>query len=73
MEKLMLKTVVMPFIISYAPNAIRHGAQAAAGALVTSGVLSADQGTQVAGALLALATIAWSVAEKRGLIAKIFA
>jgi hypothetical protein len=72
-EKLMLKTVIMPFIVNYAPNMIRHGAQAAAGALVTNGILTADQGTAVAGALLTLATIAWSIAEKRGLIAKIFA
>jgi hypothetical protein len=71
MERIMLKTVVLPFIRSYLPNALRHGAQAAAGALVTQGFLSADQGTALAGALLAVATIAWSVAEKHGLLDKL--
>ena len=69
----MLKSVVVPFITNYMPNMIRHGAQAAAGALVTNGLLTADQGSQVAGALLAIFTIAWSVAEKRGLMTKLFA
>jgi hypothetical protein len=68
----LLKTFAIPLIRSYAPNAIRHGAQAAAGALVANGYLAADEGQLVGGALLTLLTVVWSVVEKKGLLSKLF-
>ena len=68
----MLKSLVLPFLSSYAPNAISHAAQAAAGGLVTAGVINADQNVAIGGALLALFSAAWSYVEKKGLLDKLF-
>jgi hypothetical protein len=69
----MLKTFIIPVIKSYAPNTLRHGAQAAAGYLVASGFASASEGELIGGAVLTLFTFAWSVIEKKGLLNKLFA
>jgi hypothetical protein len=69
----MLKSLVLPFLKSYAPNAIRHAAQAAAGGLMTAGVINADQSVAVTGALLTLLTMTWSYIEKKDLLNKVFA
>jgi hypothetical protein len=69
----MLNTFLLPIIKSYAPNAIRHLGQVAAGALLTNGLASADESQAVAGALVALLSFGWSFVEKKGLLNKIFA
>ncbi len=50
------------------PNLARHLAQVAAGALITSGVIDKDYEAQFTGAVLTLAMLLWSYAEKRGLL-----
>ena len=69
----MLKTFLIPIIKSYAPNMIRHGAQLAAGTLLSHGLATADEATIVSGALVALGTYLWSVVEKRGLLNQLLA
>jgi hypothetical protein len=68
----MLAKMILPLLKSYAPNAIRHGAQVAAGALVANGFATGDQGTQIAGALVTIGAYVWSVLEKKGLLDKLF-
>jgi hypothetical protein len=69
----MLKSFLLPLVVSYAPNLIRHAGQAAAGALLAGGLATADESQVVGGAIIALLSYAWSFLEKRNLLAKIFA
>jgi hypothetical protein len=69
----MLKTFLIPLAKSYAPNAIRHLGQLAAGGLLSAGLATADEATVVSGAVVALLSYGWSVVEKRGLLTKLFA
>lgn len=68
---MMFKTVLLPIIAGYVPNAIRHGATALGTYLIAQGF--ADKGTseQVTGALVVIGGFLWSVAEKKGLLAKL--
>jgi hypothetical protein len=59
-----MKTILVPFL----SNAARHLAQLAAGALATSGYINASQVEGGSAAILFGLTLAWSVAEKRGLL-----
>ena len=69
----MLKTFVLPIIRNYVPNTIRHLAQMGAGALLTSGVIAGSQAEVVQGAIIAVVAGLWSLAEKKGLVDKVFA
>lgn len=71
-ETTVLKNLILPAIKSYAPNLLRHAASAAAGGLVTVGVIQGTQGDAVTGGILIVLSGLWSLAEKKGLLNKLF-
>lgn len=68
----MFKSMLIPLVSSYVPNALRHASQAAAGALMAYGYADGSEAAAVGGAVLTLLTFAWSTIEKRGLLNKVF-
>ena len=55
-------------ITSYGPNAVRHLAQLAAGALITNGYLDTGAEEIFLGVVVGATTLLWSAAEKKGLL-----
>jgi hypothetical protein len=56
---------IIPVVQKYAPNAIRHLGQLAAGGLLSGGFATESESTIVAGVAVAVLTYVWSVVEKR--------
>lgn len=68
----MLKALILRLAPSYLPNLVRQAGLLAGGALMNAGVVDPTGAEFVAGAVTAVGMGLWALAEKRGLVQKLF-